>query len=170
MDVDQVLRLIAISAGIVVVVVIVFELFLRLLCKVVRRSGVTESSIRTITEVIRIVYVLIAAIAVASYTGIANSLTVLTLSGVGGLLISLALQPTLSNMISGYYLMREGLIRVGDVVVYNAVKGRVIRVALRNTWIHTETGDVVVVGNTSLFNGPLINVTRSPSFIQQYQR
>ncbi|EQD76843.1 MscS Mechanosensitive ion channel [mine drainage metagenome] len=170
MDVDQVLRLIGVSAGIVVVIVIVFELFLRLICRVVRRSGGTESSIRTITEVIRIVYVLIAAIAVASYTGIANSLTVLTLSGVAGLLVSLALQPTLSNMISGYYLMREGLIRVGDVVVYNAMKGRVIRVALRNTWILTEMGEVVVVGNTSLFNGPLINVTRSPSFVQQYQR
>jgi small conductance mechanosensitive channel len=167
---DQALTMIGFSAGIVVIVVIVFELFLRLLRKVLRRSGGTESSIRTITEVVRIVYVLIAAIAVASYTGLANSLTVLTLSGVAGLLISLALQPTLSNMISGYYLMREGLIRVGDVVAYGAVRGRVIRVALRNTWILAEAGDVVVIGNTTLFNGPLVNVTRSASFVQQYQR
>lgn len=169
MDLDSLLALVGFSAAFVVVIVLVFELFIRLLCGVVRRSGGTESSTRTITEVIRIVYVLIAAIAVASYTGVAGSLTVLTLSGIGGLLISFALQPTLSNMISGYYLMREGLIHVGDDIVFPGAKGRVIRVALRNTWILTEASGVVIVGNTTLFNGPLTNLTRSAGFVAKYQ-
>lgn len=170
MNFDQALVVIGVSTGIALAIVVVFELFIRLLCRAVRRGGGTESSLRTITEVVRIVYALIAVVAVASYTGIASSLTVLTLSGIAGLVVSLALQPTLSNMISGYYLLREELIRVGDLVVYGTVRGEVIRVALRNTWFLTDAGDVVIIGNTSLFNGPLTNLTRSTTFVKRYKQ
>lgn len=168
MDIDLLLRLVGGSAAIVAIIVVGFEVLIRLTRRVIHSAGGTESSIRTFTEVVRIIYMLIAAIAVASYTGIASSLAILTLGGVAGLLISFALQPTLSNMISGYYLIREELVRVGDQIVYGSTRGRVIRLALRNTWILTESGEVVVVGNTNLYSGPLTNLTRSPTFAKRY--
>jgi small-conductance mechanosensitive channel len=168
-DFDQILSIVAVSLGIIAVIVVGFEIFIRIICSVVRRSGGSQSSTRTITEVIRILYVLIAAIAVASYTGLASTLTVLTLSGIAGLLVSLALQPTLTNMISGYYLMREGAIHVGDRITYGAINGTIIRVALRNTWVLTEAGDVAIIGNSTLYNGPLINRTRSASFAERFR-
>lgn len=168
-ELDQVLILVAGSAIIVAAIVIFFEIILRILGRILRRGGTSRSSIHTIVEVVRIVYVIIAVIAVATWTGLANTLTVLTLSGIAGLVVSLALQPTLTNMISGYYLIREDTVHVGDAVIYGAIKGTVIRVALRNTWILTESGQVAIVGNTTLYNGPLINTTRSEVFARRYQ-
>ncbi|MFZ0699115.1 MAG: mechanosensitive ion channel domain-containing protein [Thermoplasmata archaeon] len=166
---DQVLVLVAGSVIIVAIVVIFFELILRILARILRQGGTSPSSIHTIAEVVRIVYVIIAVIAVATWTGLANTLTVLTLSGIAGLVVSLALQPTLTNMISGYYLIREDTAHVGDSIVYGAVTGTVIRVALRNTWILTENGEVAIIANTTLYNGPLINTTRSAAFAHKYR-
>ncbi len=170
MDFDQILIIVGVSLGIVAVTVVVFELIIRVVCTVVRRGGASLSTLRAIREGIRILCVLVAALLVASYTGVANNLTILTLSGIAGLLISLALQPTLTNMISGYYLMRQGVIHVGDAITYGALKGTVLHIALRNTWILTDAGQVAVVGNTALFNGPLINTTQSAHFVEQFQR
>ena len=49
------------------------------------------------------------------------------------------------------------MIHLGDVVEYSGVKGTVVRIALRNTWIKADDGSIAVVSNTSLSNGPLVN-------------
>ncbi|MDA4112859.1 MAG: mechanosensitive ion channel family protein [Thaumarchaeota archaeon] len=71
--------------------------------------------------------------------------------------LSLALQTTLANIISGILKLSDGAIHAGDVIEYGGAKGRVVRIALRNTWIKTESGSIAVVSNTSLSNGSLIN-------------
>ena len=54
--------------------------------------------------------------------------------GLGGLAVSLALQPTLSNLFAGTYVMTEGVVTEGDYIeLENGISGYVVDVGWRST-------------------------------------
>jgi len=151
------LREIASSIALVVVSGLFFEALSRLLQTIVRRAGARPISIRGIRDGLRVIWVAVAASGLVSIWGYASALTVLTISGIAGLALSLSLQAVLTNMISGFLLLRDGALRVGDRIEYGGAKGVVVEIALRNTWVQTEGGSIAIIGNSALANGPLIN-------------
>jgi small conductance mechanosensitive channel len=124
-----------------------------------RKAGVKGPSVRRFRDIMRVVWILLALTAVLAYTGVASSLTALTVSGVAGLAVSLALQSTFSNLISGFLLMNDKVFALGDEIQYGGIKGTVIRMALRSTWVKTQEGNIVMFSNSSLANGPVTNFT-----------
>ena len=69
--------------------------------------------------------------------------------GLGGLAVALALQPTLSNLFAGTYVMTEGVVHPGDYIeLENGVAGYVIDVSWRSTRLRTWTNNLVVVPNS----------------------
>ena len=69
--------------------------------------------------------------------------------GLGGLAVALALQPTLSNLFAGTYVMTEGVVHPGDYIeLENGVAGYVIDVGWRSTRLRTWTNNLVVVPNS----------------------
>lgn len=69
--------------------------------------------------------------------------------GLGGLAVALALQPTLSNLFAGTYVMTEGVVSQGDYIeLENGVAGYVIDVGWRSTRLRTWTNNLVVVPNS----------------------
>ena len=69
--------------------------------------------------------------------------------GLGGLAVALALQPTLSNLFAGTYVMTEGVVAHGDYIeLENGVAGYVIDVGWRSTRLRTWTNNLVVVPNS----------------------
>ena len=83
--------------------------------------------------------------------------------GLGGLAVALALQPTLSNLFAGTYVMTEGVVTHGDYIeLENGVAGYVIDVGWRSTRLRTWTNNLVVVPNSRFaetiitnFQGPI---------------
>ena len=103
-----------------------------------------------------------AVVGVAYLTGISSEITTLTISGIGGLAITLALQNTISNVIAGVLLLNDGIIRLGDDIQYGGpggVRGEVVKLSLRTTWIRTSEGVITVIGNSNLSAGPILNYT-----------
>jgi small-conductance mechanosensitive channel len=39
------------------------------------------------------------------------------------------------------------------------VKGRVVKIGLRATWVKTDSGDIAIISNNYLASGPLVNFT-----------
>jgi small-conductance mechanosensitive channel len=71
--------------------------------------------------------------------------------GIGGLAIALALQDTLANMFSGFYILAEKSIRVGDFInVEGAGEGRVVDIGWRTTKIVTLFNNMLVIPNKKL--------------------
>jgi len=169
MDDLQIAELVIGSVIIAAVTILFFEGVGRLIRGIALRAGARKSTGRTILEVARVLGICFAAFGIVAYTGLASVLAVLTISGIIGLVVSLSLQATFSNVVAGILLLRDRAISHGDIITYGSVKGRVIRVAMRNTWVLTESGDVAVIGNSALNSGPLINHSASPEFVQQYQ-
>jgi small conductance mechanosensitive channel len=70
------------------------------------------------------------------------------------IIASFGVQDLLKDYVSGYYLIAERHIRVGDRITLElgAASGTVTDLKLRVTLLKTDSGDLVVVPNTALFN------------------
>jgi len=123
------------------------------------RAGASKSVTGSVRQWVAVLMIITASAAVASLTGLASQFTTLTLSGIAGLAITLALQTTLSNIISGVLLLQDGVLRLGDDIEFQSIRGEVIKLNLRTTWIKNRDGVIVVVGNSNLSAGPIINRT-----------
>jgi small-conductance mechanosensitive channel len=140
---------------------------------VVRRTARTARAgptvIRDIKTGLRLVAVALIVSDALGASGLSSVFTTLTVSGVLAIAISLALQTTLSNVISGLLLFSDGVLRLGDTIEYGGNKGKVVRIGLRNTWIKTDgPGSLVVISNSSLSGGPLRNHTATERLTRKY--
>jgi small conductance mechanosensitive channel len=79
----------------------------------------------------------------------------LTLAGIllATIVASFGVQDVLKDYVSGYYVLLERHIRVGDRISMDGVgSGTVTEIKLRVTLLKTDSGDLVVVPNSELFN------------------
>jgi small-conductance mechanosensitive channel len=82
----------------------------------------------------------------------------LTLAGIllATFVASFGVQDLLKDYVSGYYVLFERHIRVGDRITLEGVgSGVVTDVKLRVTLLQSDSGDLVVVPNSELFNKPV---------------
>jgi small-conductance mechanosensitive channel len=106
---------------------IVGELFRRGLTALAKKSGAGKQLVRNIRDGVRIAWIVVAVAAVLIVTGIASEFQALTVTGLAGLTISLALQTTLSNIIAGVLLFSDKTLRLNDVISYSGIKGTVVQ-------------------------------------------
>jgi small conductance mechanosensitive channel len=134
-------------------------LVIRIINRIAKRAGASPAVLHDIRDVVVVIVIGVIIAGVARATGATSEFTTLTVSGVAGLAVSLALQSTLSNIISGILLFHDGVLKLGDEIEYSGIRGTVERIALRNSWVKTKEGEIVVISNTSLASGPLTNYT-----------
>ncbi|HEY1421526.1 MAG TPA: mechanosensitive ion channel domain-containing protein, partial [Candidatus Dormibacteraeota bacterium] len=106
----------------------------------------------------RVVTFMLIAIGVIVAVGVAFSSQNLTLAGIllATIVASFGVQDLLKDYVSGYYVLLERHMRVGDrISLEGAGSGTVLEVKLRVTLLKTESGDLVVVPNSELFNKPV---------------
>lgn len=156
------------SALIVVFFGLVGEGVARLIRRFGKRAGIKDSALAVVRDLIRAIWVILAVVAVAFFTNLASDLTLIAVSTVGGLIVSLALQATLSNVIAGLFMLEDGTLRVGDEITYSGTHGKVIRMTLRSSWIMTDKGTIVVVSNSNLMGGPLAIQSATPRLLRRH--
>ena len=84
----------------------------------------------------------------------------LTALGVGSVVIGLALQEPLGNLVSGLMLLFERPLKDGDWVRTGDVTGRVIEINWRSVHIETATRELHIVPNVSLYKSEFSNLSR----------
>ncbi len=152
------------SAIVLVVPWVGGELLIRGIRIAARIGRLNPGLTRNINRGIRILALSIGLFGVVTVTGLASQFTVLTVTGLVGLAITLSLQLTFQNVLSGIFLIIDKTVRVNDVIKIGDIKGRVVRVGLRNTLIRTEEGNIAIIGNSNLMSGPFVNFTASQRF------
>ena len=80
--------------------------------------------------------------------------------GVGSIVIGLALQEPLGNIVSGLMLLFERPLNVGDWVIAKGVTGRVIEINWRSIHIETSTRELQIIPNVSLYKDSFTNLSR----------
>ena len=78
--------------------------------------------------------------------------------GIGGLVVALALQDTLSNFFSGVYIYFDKPIRIGDyIMLESGQEGYVTQIGWRNTRIRMLPNNIVIVPNAKLVSSQVTN-------------
>jgi small-conductance mechanosensitive channel len=145
------------------------EALFQVLAKLAKIAGLTYAQLRTFREGYSLVILGIAVAAVIKIAGLSSELQTLTFSGILGLAVSLALQNTLQNIISGMLLFNDKILRVNDLIEFSGVKGTVTRIGLRNAWIREADGTLVVISNSNLSAGPLVNHSAASLITRQHR-
>ena len=103
------------------------------------------------------VVLLLGTIIVLNALGI-SVLPILTALGVGGIAIALALQDTLSNLFSGFYVSVAGQIRVGDYIrLDSGDEGYVTDITWRSTSLRSLQNNVIIIPNAKLAKATITN-------------
>lgn len=71
--------------------------------------------------------------------------------------IGLGLQDTFKDIFSGIVLLVEGLFKVDDVIEFNGIICKVLRIDVRTSQVETRDGTVIIVPNGRLVNDNIIN-------------
>lgn len=84
----------------------------------------------------------------------------LTALGVGGIVIGLALQEPLGNVVSGLMLLMERPLGIGDWVIADGTTGRVIEINWRSVHIETVLHEMRIIPNVVLYKNSFSNLSR----------
>lgn len=83
--------------------------------------------------------------------------------GVTSLVVSLALQDTLSGLASGFLLLSDKPFEPGDWIEVNDIEGKVVDTNWRSSRIRDRSGDLIVIPNSTLAGATLVNFDQPES-------
>ena len=87
---------------------------------------------------------------------------VLGAAGVAGIAVGFAAQTSLSNIISGFFMIGERPFELGDIIEVDGISGTVDTIGLLALTLRTFDNRSVRIPNETLVKTKLINVTRHP--------
>ena len=90
-----------------------------------------------------------------------DTAAIVTGSAVIALVIGLGCQSLIADIVAGIFMLFEGDIKVGDIVVIDGWRGEVKQIGLRRTKIEDAVGNVNIVNNAAISN--IINNTQELS-------
>ncbi|MBR4378456.1 MAG: mechanosensitive ion channel family protein [Bacilli bacterium] len=90
-----------------------------------------------------------------------DTAAIVTGSAVIALVIGLGCQSLIADIVAGIFMLFEGDIKVGDIVVIDGWRGEVKQIGLRRTKIEDAVGNVNIVNNSAISN--IINNTQDLS-------
>jgi len=109
-----------------------------------------QQSLPLVRRLLNVVILILGALIVLDQLGISIS-PLLAGLGLGGLAVALALQPILSNVFAGSYVLSDGSIRVGDFIELDqGPMGWVEDIGWRATRVRNFDNNIIVVPNATL--------------------
>ncbi|MCQ2573476.1 MAG: mechanosensitive ion channel family protein [Treponema sp.] len=151
---DNLIKLIF-SAVVVLVLWIVYKLIIRAIKKVPETKVSTHKTMLLTTLVKYIFYVLVVMFVLSRF-GVKLS-AIWGAAGIAGVAIGFAAQTSVSNIISGVFVLTEGTIKIGDFISVGDVSGVVDNVNLLSVHIHTLDNQLVRIPNSNIINSNLTN-------------
>ncbi|MBD2496155.1 mechanosensitive ion channel family protein [Nostoc sp. FACHB-280] len=119
-----------------------------------KTEGVSAS---LISNLVKTAVFILGILIILQTLGVAITPLVTTL-GIGGIAVGLALQDTLANLFSGFYLIISKQVRTGDYVKLDeGHEGYVTDITWRNTTIKELSNNVVIVPNSKLASAIFTN-------------
>jgi len=154
-----------IALGVGLLVFIVFAIAARLTAPIAARA-LLRRQLRPEQVVIagRVVAFVLIGFGAVFAIGIAVESANVALAGIvlATIVASFGVQDVLKDYVSGYYVLLERHMRVGDRISIDLLSGTVTDIKLRVTLLRSDAGDMIVVPNSELFNRPVTVHGRMP--------
>ena len=108
-----------------------------------------QTIVNLINNVIKYLIVLIIVLMILELYGV-NTTSILASLGVIGLIVGLAFQDTIKNMLAGILIILDDRYNVGDTVKINDFTGEVINLGLQSTKVKNISGNIYTINNSSI--------------------
>lgn len=147
-----------------VLAIVIFFIVYKIIRHLIIKRGKNKFQPHTmmiISKTLSYVFWIIIAMYVLSLFGIKLS-AVWGAAGVAGLAIGFAAQTSVSNIISGIFVLSEKTMKVGDFISVGGVSGVVDSVGLLSVKIHTPDNQMVRIPNSTIINSNLENFNTYP--------
>ena len=134
---------------------IIFRLMIRGIKKVPEKKLPRARSLILI-KFLRYVFYVIIVMYVLSLFGVKLS-AIWGAAGIAGVAIGFAAQTSVSNLISGLFVITEGAIKIGDTIIVDGITGVVDSINLISVTVHTLDNEMVRIPNSTIINTNLMN-------------
>ncbi len=140
-------------------ILFVIWLVFRIVAKAIRRVPETKLPAQRaaiVIKFVRYIFYIVVVLYVLGLFGI-NLKAIWGAAGIAGVAIGFAAQTSVSNLISGLFVLTEGSIHVGDTIIVGDVTGIVDEVKLLSVRVHTFDNQMVRIPNSTIINSNLTN-------------
>ncbi|WP_051142213.1 mechanosensitive ion channel family protein [Treponema bryantii] len=140
-------------------ILFVIWLVFRIVAKAIRRVPETKLPAQRaaiVIKFVRYIFYIVVVLYVLGLFGI-NLKAIWGAAGIAGVAIGFAAQTSVSNLISGLFVLTEGSIHVGDTIIVGGVTGIVDEVKLLSIRVHTFDNQMVRIPNSTIIGSNLTN-------------
>lgn len=118
--------------------------------RVKRKSHKKEDTVvNLIKSVLKYLIIIIVILLILETYGV-NTTSILASLGIVGVVIGLAFQDTMKNMLAGIFIIFDNRYNVGDIIEINDFKGEVISLGLQTTKLKSFTGEIFTISNSEI--------------------
>lgn len=139
---------------------VILRIAIRIVMKVLAR-GIREQSRELLRKTLIYVGAVLLFVIVLNTAGVSVG-ALLGAAGVVGIAIGIASQASLSNVISGFFLVSERFFEIGDVVRIGENTGIIASIDLLSVKVKTFDNVLIRVPNQRLIEQDIVNITRFP--------
>ena len=134
---------------------IIYKVIIRLLKKIPSEK-LPQTRFDLLRRIFKYLFYFCIAMYVLSLFGIKLS-AIWGAAGITGVAIGFAAQTSLSNIISGLFILTEGSVHTGDTISVDGITGSVDAVTLLSTRVHTYDNQMIRIPNATIINNNLTN-------------
>ncbi|MBQ6369119.1 MAG: mechanosensitive ion channel family protein [Parasporobacterium sp.] len=138
------------SLAILVVAVILWQVIKRVKKKWKERNGNLTTTSNVVFDIIRFLFFFLLIVVLLQINGV-NVTALITGLGVVSVIVGLALQDFLKDIIMGVHILSDKFFQVGDVVRYNGMEGVVISFNVRTTKLKlVNYNEILTISNRNI--------------------
>jgi small conductance mechanosensitive channel len=145
---------------ILLVAFLIIKLVFSLIRKGAKRFDVDVTVIQVLQETIKYVIYVFTLIIILEILGINITGIVLSL-GIVGVAVGFAARDTISNYISGFFVLADKSFKVGDIIEISNQKGKIVKIGFRITTIISQDNKIITIPNSLFSKNPHVNYTAS---------
>lgn len=143
---------------------LVIYIFFKILARIIKKIAVKKCSVQTqhiISKAIKNISYIVIVLTIFHRLGI-NISAILGAAGVAGIAIGFAAQTSVSNVISGLFVITERAFKINDVIEISGTIGTVQSINLLSVVLRTFDNQYVRVPNETIIKANLINYSHFP--------
>ncbi len=152
------------KVAISIVALLVFYTFYRIIKRIIKKRVAVKMephNAQMLSKAISYVFYILMGMYILSLFGI-DLKAIWGAAGVAGLAIGFAAQTSVSNIISGLFVVSEKTLKIGDYIEVGGVAGTVDTIGLLSIKVHTADNQMIRIPNSTIINNNLINYSRFP--------
>lgn len=152
--------LIKIGIGILILIIgiILIKVFMKITRKVLDKSSLNKTASKMIGSAIHILFIVALILLLTSYFGISLTPLATLIGFLSGALI-FALRGCVTDIVGGILIHTNNLFVPGNVISIDDATGKVDSIKLFNTVLKTYDNKTVIIPNSTVINGKVINET-----------